>query len=115
MSEDFDLEYDPSTLQGPLDVGRVSEFESYLRDCDQPITFDKSYLAHLTRFHGGIPKKRCFRTPRGTQMAIERFLNFVDHKLDKLMGWYSVPVTWTQIEDRLNEFLIRMALPSISP
>lgn len=109
MSNDVNLGYDPSSLQGPLDRSRVVAFERYLSDSGQPITFDPAYLDHLARFHGGVPKKRCVRTRQGTELAIGRFLNFVDHKQEKVMGWYSVTVTWTQIEDRLNEFMIPFA------
>ena len=110
MAEKFDLRYDPATLLGALDRGEVQKFQEYLQECDQPIIFDPAYLDHLSRHHGGIPKKRCFRSAAGHEFYIERFLNFVDEKTNKELGWYNVEVTWTQIEDRLNEYLIPFAL-----
>ena len=109
MPSDIDLGYDPASLMGPVDLGRVRAFEAYLRDTDQPVTFDSSYIHHLSNFHGGVPRKRCFKSASGREYVIERFLNFIDEKTDKVMGWYNVEVTWGLIEDRLNEYLIPFA------
>lgn len=110
MSETIDLEYDPSTLLGPLDMSRVEKTQQQFRTLGMPVEFDDSYLQHLAAFHGGIPKKRCFSSQIGREYFIERFLNFVDHRQNRQAGWYSVGVTWTQIEDRLNEYLVPFAL-----
>jgi len=110
MQQDIDdLGYNPSSLLGPLDVRRVEKFQQYLHDCDQPIVFDPSYLRHLAKFHGGVPKKRCFKTVKGNEHVIERFLNFIDKQTDEGEGWYNVGVTWTLIEDRLNDYLMPFA------
>jgi hypothetical protein len=109
MYEDIDLDYDPSTLVGPLDTDELEEFERFLEESGQPIQFDPAYLAHLSKFHGGVPAKRCFETAEGQHHVIERFLNFLDPKKDETLGWYNVNVTWSQMEDRLNEFLIPFA------
>jgi hypothetical protein len=109
MATEVDLGYDPSSLMGPLDMRRVQKVEKEFQDSEMPITFDPSYIEHLSRFHGGVPKKRCFQTDDGGEEVIDRFLNFVDHKVDKENGWYNVAVTWSQIEDRLNEYLMPFA------
>jgi len=109
VSEEVDLGYDPSTFVGPLDMKELDEFRNFLEESGQPIHFDPAYLAHLTKFHGGVPAKRCFETVDGQHHVIERFLNFLDPKKDETLGWYNVNVTWTQMEDRLNEFLIPFA------
>jgi len=109
MNKDIDLGYDPASLLGPLDMGRVQELQEYLQDCEMPVAFDLSYIKHLSKFHGGAPKKRCFKTAEGSEHHIECFLNFIDEKKDKEHGWYNVGVTWTLIEDRLNDYLVPFA------
>src|SRR5262249_22261643 len=110
MGHDIDLEYDPASLLGPLDMIRVQRFQQYLHDCGQQIEFDPAYISHLSKYHGGEPKKNQFSTVSGDERTIERFLNFVDHKADPQMGWYNVSVTWSQVDDRLNDFLIPFAV-----
>ena len=109
MSAEIDLGYDSSSLLGPLDMQRVRKLEKYFQSSEMPVIFDPSYLQHLSKFHGGTPKKRCFRTAEGDEQVIDRFLNFVDHEADKENGWYNVGVTWSLIEDRLNDYLVPFA------
>src|ERR1700677_1296836 len=104
MNSEIDLGYDPSSLLGPLNMARVQELQQYLQDCDMPVVFDTSYIRHISNYHGGIPKKRCFKTAEGVEHVIERFLNFIDEKKDKELGWYNVGVAWTLMEDRLNDY-----------
>jgi hypothetical protein len=104
-----DLGYDPATLLGPLDMELVMHFQKWLQQGGRPIRFDSSYLRHLSLYHGGTPKKRLFRTSTGIEYVIERFLNFVDHKREPVLGWYNVNVVWTQIEARLNDYLVPFA------
>jgi hypothetical protein len=110
MRHDVDLGYDPDSLLGPLDMARVQQFQTYLHECGQSIEFDHAYINHISKYHGGVPRKRLFKTAQGGERTVERFLNFVDYKTDKQMGWYNVAVTWTQVEDRLNDFLIPFAV-----
>lgn len=109
MAAEVDLGYAPASLMGPLDMHSVQEVEKDFQDSGMPITFDPSYIEHLSKFHGGVPRKRCFQTSDGVEEVIDRFLNFVDHKADKANGWYNVAVTWTLIEDRLNDYLVPFA------
>jgi hypothetical protein len=109
MAAEVDLGYDPSSLMRPLEMHRVQAVEKDFQDSDMPVIFDPSYIAHLSKFHGGVPRKRCFQTANEVEEVIDRFLNFVDHKVDKENGWYNVAVTWTLIEDRLNDYLVPFA------
>jgi hypothetical protein len=104
-----DLGYGPSSLADPLDLRRVEKVENYLSHAPAPMEFDKSYLRHLTKYHGGIPKKRWVFSAKGNDYVIERFLNFVDPKADKVRGEYNVEVTWGLILDRLNDYLVPFA------
>jgi hypothetical protein len=107
-----DLGYDPTSLLGPLDMTLLASSQQHFQDRGMPIVFDPAYIRHLARFHGGIPKKRCFRAGDGKQYIIERFLHFADEKKgsnDKL-GWYHVNVTWSLIVERLNDFLVPFAV-----
>jgi hypothetical protein len=109
MTSEIDLGYDPSSLVGPLELQRVRKLEKYLQDSEMPVVFDTSYVQHLYKYHGGVPKKRCFQTVEGDEQVIDRFLNFVDHKADEENGGYNVGVVWTLIEDRLNDYLVPFA------
>jgi hypothetical protein len=110
MAETMDLNYDLGTLLGPLDMSRVENVQTQFQRLGMPIDFDQSYLRHLSAYHGGVPKKRCFSSQSGRGYFIERFLNFIDHHQNPTLGWYNVSVTWTQIEDRLNEYLVPFAV-----
>jgi hypothetical protein len=109
---DDDLGYDPASLVGPLDERRVLASQQAFQDREMPIVFDPSYIGHLTRYHGGIPKKRCFKTEEGREYLIERFLHFADEKKGEKdrLGWYHVNVCWSMMVDRLNDYLIPFAV-----
>jgi hypothetical protein len=112
MNQPDDLGYDPASLVGPLDMRHVLTAEQAFQDRGMPIVFDPSYIRHLSRYHGGIPKKRCFKTETGKENVIERFLHFADEKKgDKdRLGWYHVNVAWSMMVDRLNDYLIPFAV-----
>jgi len=109
MNQPADPGYNPASLVGPLDIQKVQQLEQYFRDSGMAVAFDPAYIEHLSMFHGGVPKKRCFKSVKGNDYVIERFLNFIDHKADKVLGWYNVEVTWGLIMDRLNDYLIPFA------
>lgn len=109
QSDIDDLGYDPSSLSGPLDLRRVEQVQNYFCESIEPMEFDKSYLRHLTKFHGGVPRRRCFMSVKGNDYVIERFLNFIDPKSDQTRGQYNVEVTWGLILDRLNDYLVPFA------
>lgn len=112
MTADIDdLGYDPASLVGPLDMGRVISFQNYISGAnEQELRFDAAYLRHLAKYHGGVPKKRWFYSEIGNDYVIERFLNFIDPESDDVLGGYNVGVTWGMILDRLNDYLIPFAL-----
>jgi hypothetical protein len=70
-----DLNYDPSSLCGPVDL-RVARFlEKYKGN-----KLDSSYLRHLKKWHGGIPGKQYFDAEDGKTYRFGRFLTLVDEK-----------------------------------
>jgi hypothetical protein len=70
-----DLNYEPSSFCGPVDM-RVARFlEEYRRN-----TLDPSYLRHIQRYHGGIPGKQYFNADDGNTYRVGRFLTLVDDK-----------------------------------
>jgi hypothetical protein len=105
-----DLGYDPASLVGPLDMNRVLASQRAFQDRGMPIVFDPAYIRHLSAYHGGVPKKRCFKTREGYDHVIERFLHFADKKgsPDKL-GPYNVDACWGMMIDRINDYLIPFA------
>ena len=70
---EVDLNYDPSSLCGPVDM-RVAHFLEEYRG----YKLDPSYLHHLRKWHGGIPGKQYFDAEDGVTYRIGRFLTLVD-------------------------------------
>ena len=107
MDTQIDLLYDPNSFVGPLDEYEIVSFEKWLRASEyKKISFDRSYIDHLSRFHGGVPRKRCFRTALGTEQAIDRFLSSdSNHPLKQ----YSVEGTWSLLSDRMGKHLMPFA------
>jgi hypothetical protein len=68
-----DLNYDPSSLCGAVDL-RVARFLEQYRGH----TLDPSYLRHLQQWHGGIPGKQYFDARDGKTYRVGRFLTLVD-------------------------------------
>ncbi len=69
----IDLDYDPASLCGPVDL-RVARFLQEYRGN----ALDEAYLEHARRWHGGIPRKAYFRAEDGKTYQIGRFLTLVD-------------------------------------
>jgi hypothetical protein len=107
-----DLGYGATSIVGPLDMRCVLASQQGFQDRGMPITFDPSYIRHLKRFHGGVPRKRCFVATDGREYVIERFLHFADEtKAERnQLEWYHVNVSWGLMLDRLNDFLIPFAV-----
>lgn len=70
-----DLDYDLSSLCGPMDLGVARFLEEYRGN-----KLDSSYLHHLQRWHGGIPGKQYFDAEDGKTYRLGRFLTLVDKK-----------------------------------
>ncbi len=58
----------------------VSEAQNgleHLLELDQPLILPADYIAHLQVCHGGIPRRRCFRTESGDIRVVCRFVNLL--------------------------------------
>src|SRR5438128_659438 len=71
----IDLEYDPTSFTGPVDMAFVSRLENY-----RHLKLDPAYLQHAQRYHGGIPGKQYFDAANGETYRLGRFLTLVDEK-----------------------------------
>src|SRR5262245_18257324 len=110
MSAQIDLLYDPKSLDGPLDEQEIADLEQWLRASEyEKIQFDRSYIDHVSRFHGGVPGKRYFETSSGTKHGIQRFLNFLKPDLNNPLSQYSVEGTWSLLSDRMGKHLMPFA------
>ncbi len=69
-----DLDYDPASLCGPVDMRVVEYLEKYRHKLDE------AYLDHAQRWHGGIPGKQYFTAGDGKPDRVGRFLTLVDGK-----------------------------------
>lgn len=71
----IDLNYDPSSLCGPVDMRVVRFIEKY-----HGHKFDPSYVSHVQKWHGGIPGKQYFDAQDGKTYRIGRFLTLLDQE-----------------------------------
>jgi len=110
MNDNVDLHYDANTSVGPLDENEINSFQNWLHASGQSrIRFDRSYIDHLKKHHGGAPAKRYFHSASGTKHVIVRFLNFLKKGSNHPLEQYSVPCIWSMIDDRLGPFLVPFA------
>lgn len=73
------------------------------------LEFDRSYLNFLEAHNGGVVKENRFQVDSNTKI-VERFLCLTpDYATNTTFGKYDVGVVWSQIEDRLNDYLIPFA------
>ena len=72
---EVDLDYDPSSLCGPVDL-RVARYLEVFRGNK----LDPSYVRHVQHWHGGIPGKQYFDADDGRTYRAGRFLTLVDEE-----------------------------------
>jgi hypothetical protein len=70
-----DLNYDPASLCRPLDIGVVRFLVKY-----RGHKFDRAYLAHAQKWHGGVPGMQYFTAEDRKVYRVGRFLTLVDEK-----------------------------------
>lgn len=106
----IDLNYDLNTVVGEFDESVVTVFQQWLHDSDfDKIVFERSYIDHIRMFHGAVPRRKYFKTVKGTSHAITRFLNFLGRNGNPLLRHYSVQCTWSDINDRLTPRMMPFA------
>ena len=71
-----DLDYDPTGFAGPLVLEELRRHEQMRTDELPHMTYDPAYVAHLAKYHGGVPGKQWFRTRKGNARRLGRLLNF---------------------------------------
>ncbi len=76
MTGEIELEYEPDSFVGPLNLQKLKSIEACLVDELPGRFFDLSYINHISKYHGGIPKKQWFMSAKGTLHRVGRFLNF---------------------------------------
>ena len=103
MAEPVNLEFDPKTSAGPLDPAFVERTEEMIG-----LSFDKDWIAFLSRQNGGVPRKQYFPLGKNVKV-VERFLPMVDVAVNPEAAEYDVGAVWSQIEDRLTENLVPFA------
>lgn len=103
MSDKYNLEFEPGTEAGELDEDAVLENEEMIG-----LDFPPDYLDFLREHNGGVPKKKYFKMEDNTKV-LEFFLCMVADVEDDEFGDSDVGVVWSEIEDRLNEWLVPFA------
>ncbi len=97
------LEFEPKTSAGKFTDRYVAETEEMLE-----LSFTPSFLAFLKANNGGVPKTRYFKLGRN-EKVIDFFLSLVPKYETHPMGEQDIGVVWSQIEDRLNSYLVPFA------
>lgn len=97
------LEFEPGTIAGPPSTAYVKKKERMLGN-----PFDPAFLAFLQEHNGGVPKQRLFKVGRN-EKVLERFLCLLPDYEDNALGDYDIGVVWSDIEDRLSDFLVPFA------
>lgn len=93
----------PKTRGGKVDRRYASRTEDMMQ-----LEFTDEFLDFLDRHNGGVPAMPNFRLGKNVKV-VERFLSLVkDYKTNPL-GQVDLGVVWSQIEDRLDEFLMPFA------
>lgn len=104
MLIDIDLEMEAGSCSENLKTEAVSETEDMIKQ-----KLHDYYIEFLKRCNGGIPKKQYFDFGNNVKV-VERFLYIIENYDTEAEGMYDVGVVWSQIEDRLNEYLIPFAV-----
>jgi hypothetical protein len=74
-----DLEYQAGSLLPPFPPERLPAFDKWLSHYwEREIRLPRAYAEHTLAFHGGAPRKACFRTPSRRTRMIGRFFNFLE-------------------------------------
>lgn len=104
MSEDLKLEFEPGTDAGEFSDEYVADTEEMLM-----LDFTPDFIAFLHEHNGGIPKKQYFPLDEDVKV-VERFLCMCpDYEDRPEFGQFDIGVVWSQIEDRLNDYLVPFA------
>lgn len=104
MGTDIDLGFQPGTEAPPVRRADVARLEEMLG-----LELDRGYLEFLGRHNGGAVRRNRFDL-RGDTKVVERFLCVTpDYADNPRFGRYDVGVVWSQIEGRLNDFLVPVA------
>lgn len=107
MSNFPNLSFQEGTLVEPFDESELRAFEKWLHASGyDSIRFDAVYLEFLERYHGGSPVQRYFRTERGTQHVLARFLNYLPSGSTNPLEQYNAESIWSAVSDRMGLFLI---------
>jgi SMI1-KNR4 cell-wall len=101
MSEDFTFE--EGTVAGAFTDSYVADTENMTG-----LDFTPDFLAFLKRYNGGTPKKRFFTLDKDLKV-LEFFLCLEPDYSESDFGGTDIGVVWSQIEDRLNDYLVPFA------
>jgi SMI1-KNR4 cell-wall len=104
MLIDIDLEMEKGSYSKNIDLSTILQNEEMIG-----LKFHSDYIEFLQKFNGGVPIKPYFDFSNNTKV-VERFLCILKNYKEDSNGMYDVGVVWSQIEDRLNEYLVPFAV-----
>lgn len=93
----------PKTRGGKVDRRSLRRTEDMLQ-----LEVTDEFLDFLDRHNGGVPATPNFKLGRNVKV-VERFLSLVKDSKTNPLGQVDLGVVWSQIEDRLDEFLMPFA------
>lgn len=103
MNKNITLEFVPKTSAGKLSKKYVRETEAMIG-----LNFEYTFLKFLEKNNGGVPKKRYFKLGNNTKV-VDCFLCLIEDYQEHPKGDTDIGVVWSQIEDRLNDYLVPFA------
>jgi SMI1-KNR4 cell-wall len=104
MLIDINLEMKVGSCSEHLNGKAVLETENMIKQ-----KLHNDYIEFLKRCNGGSPKKQYFDFGNNIKV-VEKFLYIIENYDTESEGMYDVGVVWSQIKDRLNDYLIPFAV-----
>ncbi len=104
MLIDFKLKMEKGSCAEQLKQDVIDETEEMTG-----IEFHQDYIEFLERCNGGEPREKYFNFNDNIKV-VERFLCILENYKTDADGYYDVGVVWSQIVDRLNDYLLPFAV-----
>ncbi len=103
MNQEFNIEFEPHTVAGKFTDEYVSAVEEMTE-----LEFTEDFMDFLNRHNGGTPKKQFFPLDKNVKV-LQFFLCLEPNYKESDFGETDIAVVWSQIGDRLNDYLIPFA------
>lgn len=105
------IEYDLTSFAPHFSKEEMDSLKRKISIDFQKFDFDPEYTVHISRYNGGRPVTKYFKTKDGNSVPIDYFLNFSDRKQsERKFKELNVNVMWSAIDDRLSLYQFPFAI-----